>query len=323
MQKKYFYFDDNSCSFTPMEYKTFEKIIYTSSLLILCGIVLSGIGITGLSYVAGTPSEIALKAENKELLNQLSVTKAKIELFDKQLESLAKTDNEIYRTVLGTNPISYDERQAGTGGADIFSGFDVLSDKASESLKWTASNLESIERRIAIQQYSFEEIKNSYNTNKKKLAHIPAIRPVKGVIISGYGLRFHPVYRFKRPHEGLDFRAKIGDAIYATGDGVIKFSGKKGTYGNLIMINHGFGYETRYAHLSGFAKGIRPGKKIKRGDLIGYSGKSGVVEGPHLHYEIIYNNKAIDPMEFLFADLTPEEYNQFRKISEDNPNSMD
>jgi murein DD-endopeptidase MepM/ murein hydrolase activator NlpD len=323
MQKKYFYFDEDSCSFTPMEYKSFEKIIYTASLLILCGLVLTGIGITGLSYVAGTPSEIALKAENNELLQQLNVTKAKIELFDKQLSSLAQTDNEIYRTVLGVNPIPYDERQAGTGGADVFSGFDAFSENASESLKWTASNLESIERRIAVQQLSFETLKGLYNENKKKLAHIPAIRPVKGVIISGFGMRFHPVYRFKRPHEGLDFRAKIGDPIYATGDGVIKFSGKKGTYGNLIKINHGFGYETRYAHLSSFAKGIRPGKKVKRGDLIGYSGKSGVVEGPHLHYEILVNNKSVDPLEYLFADLTPEEYNQFKRIAAENPNSMD
>lgn len=323
MQKKYFYFDEDSCSFTPMEYKSFEKIIYTASLLILCGLVLTGIGITGLSYVAGTPSEIALKAENNELLQQLTITKAKIELFDKQLSSLAQTDNEIYRTVLGVNPIPYDERQAGTGGADVFSGFDAFSENASESLKWTASNLESIERRIAVQQLSFETLKGLYNENKKKLAHIPAIRPVKGVIISGFGMRFHPVYRFKRPHEGLDFRAKIGDPIYATGDGVIKFSGKKGTYGNLIKINHGFGYETRYAHLSSFAKGIRPGKKVKRGDLIGYSGKSGVVEGPHLHYEILVNNKSVDPLEYLFADLTPEEYNQFKRIATENSNSMD
>jgi len=323
MPQQYFYYDEDSCTFNPVEYKSFEKIIYTASLLILCGLVLSGIGITALSHFAGTPSEIALKAENKELLGQLQITKSKIELFDKQLSSLAKNDNEIYRTVLGTEPITYDERLAGTGGADVFSNFDIFKDESSTLLKWTASNLESMERKIAIQQLSFEEIKNLYNKNKLKLAHIPAIRPIKGVIISGYGLRFHPVYRFKRPHEGLDFRAKIGEAVYSTGDGVIRFAGKKGTYGNLIKINHNFGYETRYAHLSGFAKGIRPGKKIKRGDLIGYTGKSGVVEGPHLHYEILQQGKAIDPIQYLFADLSPEEYNQFKRIAEQNPSSMD
>lgn len=297
--------------------------MYTASLLILCGLVFAGIGITGLSYIAGTPSEIALKAENKELLNQLQKTKTKIELFDRQLNSIAQTDNEIYRTVLGINPIDYDERMAGTGGVDLYAKYDIYKDETASLLKWTEENIASLDRRINIQQLSFEEIKSIYNDNKSKLAHIPATKPVKGVIISGFGMRFHPVHRFNRMHEGLDFRAKIGDPVYATGDGVIKYSANKGTYGNLIIINHSYGYESRYAHLSSFAKGIRAGKKVKRGDLIGYSGDTGVVEGPHLHYEIYQNGKPVDPLNFLFADISPEEYNMFRKIASENPNSMD
>lgn len=323
MSQKYFHFDEETCSFQPIEYKTFDKIIYTASLLILFGLVIAGIGITGLSYVAGTPSEIALKAENGELLNQLMLTKSRIQLFDKQLSSLAETDNEIYRTVLGIEPIDYDERLAGIGGSDMYSNFDIYKEPTANLLKWTSGNIESLERRINIQQLSFEEIKDLYNKNKKKLAHIPATRPVDGIILSSYGMRFHPIYKFNRLHPGLDFRAKIGTLVYSTGDGVIRYASKKGTYGNLIIINHNFGFESRYAHLSGFAKGIRPGKKIKRGELIGYSGNTGVVEGPHLHYEIYQNGKSVDPINFLFADITPEEYNLFKKIGAENPNSMD
>ncbi|TNE71463.1 M23 family metallopeptidase [bacterium] len=323
MAQKYYYYDEDSCSFQPIEYKSVDKVIFTASLLIIFGLVLAGIGITGLSFVAGTPSEIALKAENRELLSQLHKTKNRIEFFDRQLSTIAQTDNEIYRTILGIDPIDYDERKAGTGGVDLYAKFDIYKDETSSLLKWTEENVASLERRINIQQLSFDEIKTIYNENKSKLAHIPATKPVKGVILSGFGMRFHPVHRFNRMHEGLDFRAKIGDPVYATGDGVIKFSAAKGTYGNLIIVNHSFGYESRFAHLSGFAKGIRPGKKIKRGELIGYSGDTGVVEGPHLHYEIYQNGKPVDPLNFLFADISPEEYNMFRKISSENPNSMD
>lgn len=321
--KNYFYYDDRHCEFVPVRYNTLEKVIYTACLYILFGVVFSGIGISLLSSSVGTPAEIALKAENQALLAHLGKTKDTIMGLDRELEKLAKKDNEMYRSVLGMTPIPYDERQAGVGGADIYSGFDIYNDETSEILKWTAENLESLERGINIQKVSFEEIKKYYNENQEKMQHIPAIKPVQGIMLSGFGMRFHPILKYRRMHEGLDFRSNTGDEVFATGDGVVKFAGRNGTYGLLVKIDHGYGYESRYAHLSAFEKGIKPGVNIKRGQLIGRSGDTGLTEGPHLHYEVYKNGRVVNPINYLFADITPDEYLMYQEIANTNQKSMD
>lgn len=321
--KNYYYFDEEQCEFIQLEYKILERIVYTASLWILCGVVIAGIGIVSLSFYAGTPAEIALRAENKELVNQLELTKESIKNLDNQIEQLATIDNDMYRTVLGMEPISRDERKAGVGGADVYSKYDSYNKDASEILRWTASNLDELQRKINIQKISFEEIKAYYNQNQKKLQHLPAIKPTKGILLSGYGVRYHPVLKYRRMHEGLDFRAKVGTPIYATGDGTIKYAKHKSTLGKLAVINHGFGYTSKYAHLSKFADGVAPGVKVKRGDLIGYSGNTGLTEGPHLHYEIYRNGKSVDPIHYLFADISPKEYATYMEIAAENSTSMD
>ena len=320
---RYFYYDEQDCKLVPLEYHPLEKFVLNFCLWILCGLVIAGVGITTLSFYVGTPSEIALKAENNELFRQLEETKARIAQLDGQLSGLADRDNDIYRTVLGIEPILSDERLAGTGGADVYSEFDLYREPTAEILKWTESNLDNLERRIGIQKLSFQEIQLAYNKNKDKLRHVPAIKPGKGVIISGFGMRFHPVLRYQRMHEGIDLRAKIGSPVYATGDGSIAYAGRKGNLGQSVYIDHGFGFETRYAHLSKFAPGVRKGKKILRGQLIGYSGNTGLVEGPHLHYEVLLNGRNVDPLNYLFGDISPEEYNMYKKIAEETPHSMD
>ncbi len=321
--KNYFFYDRENCEFVPVEYNTLERIVYTASVWILCGVVLSGIGISVLSSSVGTPAEIALQAENRALINQLQKTKNTIQQLDSQVKNLAEVDNEMYRSVLGMDPIPYDERKAGTGGADVYSNLEAYSKETSEILKWTQENLENLERGINIQKMSFQEIKSYYNKNQSKMKRIPAIKPTKGIILSGFGMRFHPVLKYRRMHEGLDFRANIGDEVYATGDGVVKLARHKGTYGQLVVIDHGYGFETRYAHLSAFGKGIRPGAKVKRGDVIGLSGNSGQSKGPHLHYEVYKNDKPIDPINYLFADTSPDEYLMYKEIAENSRESMD
>ncbi|HKJ30398.1 MAG TPA: M23 family metallopeptidase [Balneolales bacterium] len=319
----YYYLDDDECKFVPVEYSTAEKIIFNASLWLICGVIFAGVVIIGLSKVAGTPSEIALQAENHALYKRLNKTKASIKLMNHQLNQLADTDNNLYRSILGMHPLSKGELEAGVGGADIYSKYDIYSQKTSNLLKWTASNIASIQRKINVQKVSFKEIKAYYNHNKKRLAHMPVIRPVKGIILSGFGMRYHPIYHFKRMHYGVDFRASVGTPIYATGDGTITYAKRMGTYGNLIEINHGFGFQTRYAHLSAFAKGIHPGVKVKRGQLIGYTGATGVVTGPHLHYEIRIHGKPVNPIYYFFGDLTPQQYNEFKKIASENTKAMD
>jgi len=319
----YYYYDEQQCEFKPVEYNNLERIIYTASLWILSGVVLAGIGISVLSYSIGTPAEIALKAENQELRSQFKKTKKTIKGLDKKVNELAQNDNEIYRSVLGMDQISYDERKAGVGGADVYSKFDAYSQNTADILKWTAENLDNMERTVNIQKLSFKEIKSYYNRNKKKMKHIPAIKPTKGIILSGFGMRYHPVLKYRRMHNGLDFRADVGSKVYATGDGVVKYAKRKGTFGKLLILDHGFGYETYYAHLSSFAKGIKPGTKVKRGDLVAFTGATGLVEGPHLHYEVHKNGKPIDPINYLFADTSPQEYLMYKDIVENNNKSMD
>ncbi|MDZ7715545.1 MAG: M23 family metallopeptidase [Balneolaceae bacterium] len=321
--KNFYYYDEDNCDFVHVNYNTLERIVYTACVWIVCGVVLAGTGISILSSSVGTPAEIALKAENQELINQLEKTKDTIQSIDKKVNELAKADNEMYRSVLGMEPIPYDERKAGTGGADVYSDFNVYSEETADILKWTAQNLESLERSINIQQLSFEEIKEYYNNNQEKMKHMPAIKPTSGIVLSGYGMRFHPMLGYRRMHDGLDFRANVGEEIYATGDGTIKMARRNGNYGQLIIIDHGFGYETRYAHLSAYAKGIKPGAKVERGDMIGLSGESGLAEGPHLHYEVYKDGKAIDPINYLFADTSPEEFLMYKQIAESSEKSMD
>lgn len=321
--KNHYYYDEEKCEFIPIEYNRIEQVVYNLSIWILSGVVLTGIGIILLSTYIGTPAELALKAENQALYEQLETTKESLVTLDEKISEIARKDNEVYRSVLGMEEISYDERKAGIGGSDPYSEFDVYNESTADLLKWTASKVDNLERRIGIQQLSFEDIKNQYNVNKEKMSHIPAIKPTSGILLSGYGVRFHPILKYNRRHNGLDFRADVGDPIFATGDGTVKYAGRQSTLGLIVIIDHGFGYETLFAHLSGFSKGIKRGAKVKRGEQIAMAGDSGLSEGPHLHYEVHYNKRPVDPIYYLFADTSPEEYAMFKEISETNKNSLD
>tara|TARA_R110002124_G_scaffold48026_3_gene142173 strand:+ start:7545 stop:8519 length:975 start_codon:yes stop_codon:yes gene_type:complete len=319
----HYYYDEDSCEFIPITYNKAEQVIYNVSIWILTGVVLSGLGIIILSSYIGTPAELALKAENEVLFNQLETTKKSIIDIDNQLRSIAASDNEVYRSVLGLEEISSDEREAGAGGGAPNSEFDVYNQSSAELLRWTSAKIENLERRVSIQKLSFEELKQAYNTNKEKLQHLPAIKPTSGILLSSFGMREHPVLGYPRRHGGADFRADIGSPVYSTANGKIKYVGLRGTLGRIIVIDHGFGYETLYAHLSTVPKEIRSGTEVTRGMLIGYSGNSGLTEGPHLHYEIHLNNQKVNPINYLFADISPEEYVLFQEIAETNTKSMD
>ena len=312
-RKNHFYYDSDRCEFVPIEYDLKKKLIHSFSFWLINGIVLAAFGIALLSNYVGTPAEIMLKDENQALVEQLKLAETSITDIENQLESISQLDNEMYRTILGLDPVTEDLRMAGTGGSDAYSEYDYYSEDTAAILRSTASKLDRLERRLGVQKVSFAEVKKYYSTNRERLKSIPAIRPVNGIIISGYGMRIHPVLRYKRMHEGIDFRADIATDVYATGDGVIKFAGRNGTFGNLIEIDHGFGFVTRYAHLTSFVNKLKVGQEVKRGELIGFTGNSGLTEGPHLHYEVLVNNRPIDPLNYLIADVTPEEYLLFKR----------
>ncbi len=321
--KNHYYYDEDSCEFIPIEYKRREQIIYNLAIWILNGVVIAGLGIIILSTKIGTPTELALQAENRALFDQLESTRSALINLDEELDEIASRDNEVYRSILGLETISMDERQAGVGGADIYGEFDIYEQNTAELLRWTSERVDNLERKIGIQNLSFEELRHQYNENAEKMRHIPAIKPSSGILLSGFGMRDHPILGYRRPHNGLDFRADIGAPVYATGDGVVKFAGRQGNLGRIVIIDHGYGYETLYAHLSAYEDGIRHGVEVKRGQKIAKAGDSGLAEGPHLHYEIRLNNRHVDPIYYLFADTSPEEYMMFKRISETNTKSLD
>ncbi len=321
--KKYFLYDKQNSNFIPVEYNPLERFIYSVCLWIIGGVLLCGFGTAILSNIVGTPSAVALKAENEMLMEQLQKTKNTIQKYNKQLHALAQNDNELYRAVLGLKPISYDERAAGIGGADIYSEFDIYGKETSEILKWTAKNLEQMRYKIDIQKNSYKKIKRYYNNNRKKLSYIPAIKPTEGMVISGYGMRFHPILKYRAMHEGLDFSANLGDAVYATGKGTVEYARRMGTYGNLVIVDHGYGYKTYYAHLSAFAEGIKPGATVERGQKIGFAGSTGRSTGPHLHYEVYKNGNTVNPIQYLIAGASPSEYLEMKRRAKQSTKSLD
>lgn len=321
--KNYYYYDEEQCRFRPIQYSRKEQVLHHISVVIFSGAILSVLSITLLSYWVGSPSEVALKEENATLYSQLQETRDVINEIDEEVNQIAENDNELYRSMLGVDPIPEDERTAGIGGADPYSDFDVFQQETSELIKWTAQNLENLKRRVNIQQVSFAELKEYYNENKEKMDHIPAIKPVNGRVLSGFGMRMHPVLGYERHHDGMDFRARQGTPVYSTADGVVRSASRRGPYGLRVIIDHGHGYQTKYAHLSELGEGIQPGKEVKRGQKIAKSGNTGRTSGPHLHYEVHRDGEPQDPQHYLFGDLTPQEYREYRRIAESNPMSMD
>ncbi len=321
--KKYFLYDKQNSNFVPIEYNPVERVVYSACIWIIGGVILSGLGTALLSKVAGTPAASALKAENEMLMEQLEQTRNTIQQFDMQLEELAHNDNELYRSVLGMETISYGEREAGVGGADIYSEFDAYGQETADILKWTSRSLEQMQYTIDIQKTSFRAIKQHFNENREKMGYIPAIIPAEGSLVSGFGMRYHPILKYRTMHEGLDFSAEIGEPVYSTGKGIVKYAKQMGTYGNLVIVDHGYGYETYYAHLSAFSKDIGPGVEVKRGQKIGYIGSTGRSTGPHLHYEVHKDDNPVNPIKYLIADTSPSEYLKMKRQAESSTKSLD
>jgi murein DD-endopeptidase MepM/ murein hydrolase activator NlpD len=271
-----------------------------------------------------TPKEKGLKRENKQLKLQYEILNKRFSLVEKTLEDLQQRDNSIYRVIFETDPIPHSVREAGFGGSDRYEklkGYDN-----STIVVKTAKRLDKLSKQLYVQSKSYDEIINLAKNNEDMLASIPAIMPISNKDLtrtaSGYGWRIHPIYKIKKMHEGMDFTAPTGTEVYATGDGVVESvrSSLRG-YGKRVVINHGYGYKTRYAHLNSF--NVRRGQRVKRGDVIGYVGSTGLSTAPHLHYEVQKSGKKVNPVHYYFNDLTPKQYEKMIFISSNSGQSFD
>lgn len=320
--KTYFY-DSRDKKIKPFEHHSLSKLISAVCVWIIGGVVLCGFVIGILYHTGASPTVLALRAKNKVLRKQLKHTKVAINNFRGKLDVLAHDDNQLYRSVLGMKNISPGEREAGAGGAEVYAKYDVYGGQTALILKSTSRNVAKMKRRIKMQEASFKQIRKQSRLHRKKMAHIPAIKPVTGWISSGFGMRYHPILHRMRFHAGLDIAARVGTKVYASADGIVKQAGRDGGYGNLIIIDDGYGYETYYAHLSAFAKGIKPGARVKRGEEIGLVGQTGLTTGPHLHYEVRKNGKPVNPLAYFYANTTPAQYLKYEKQARESTKSMD
>lgn len=271
-----------------------------------------------------TPREKELMREKNQLELQYEMLNEKFDRVEKVLQDLKERDNNIYRVIFETDPIPSSVRQAGYGGSEQYE--ELRSYENSELLIETAQRLDKLSKQLYVQSKSYDEIISMSRNKEEMLSSVPAIMPVSNEDLtrtaSGFGWRIHPIYKIKKLHEGMDFTAPVGTKIYATGDGVVeKVESSKRGYGKRVVIDHGYGYKTRYAHLEDF--NVRRGEEVKRGDVIGYVGNSGLSVAPHLHYEVQKDNEKVDPIHYYFNDLTPEQYERMIFISSNSGQSLD
>ncbi len=244
-----------------------------------------------------------LKNENTILKAQLSNLTDRLQSLESAITKLVQRDNEL-RMLSDLPRLTEDLFKAGTGGTKENYDFGI-STQANDLLQRTNTLLDQLERQVQIQQSSYSGIVQKMDYNKEFFKHLPAIKPTSGYYsVNGFGMRLHPVFHDYRFHSGLDITTEEGTPIYAAAEGVVEFTGNRGTYGRAIEIDHGYGYKTLYAHLS--ASLVKEGEKVKRGSLIGRVGRTGVTTGPHLHYEVIKNGVHINPIDYFFDEAEPK-----------------
>jgi len=314
MAKVKYYYDTEKCKFERARPTVKSVIRRVSSHVLIAGVVASGI-FAYRYHLIDNAKEKALKQEKKELLAHIGTFSSEITTLEKEVEKLHQIDVDVYHTILDAEPLSESVWQSGTGGS-------VQEELKPELIGETRDRLDKMESKIKVQFMSYNSLLKKFKEKEEELKHTPSILPIRAEVISGFGMRMHPILRFQRLHAGLDFRAPIGTKVYASADGVVEFAGvKKNGYGIHIDISHGFSYSTKYAHLSEVL--VRQGQKVKRGDLIGLTGNTGLSKGPHLHYEISKNGKKINPIDYFYSDLDPETYVTFKKQAQQENESMD
>jgi murein DD-endopeptidase MepM/ murein hydrolase activator NlpD len=248
-----------------------------------------------------------LSSENKILKEEIRILGDKMAVVQGALEKLSDRGNEL-RVAVDLRRIDDDTRLAATGGSAPPAVNAFLSGEARKVLSGTSDLIDKLEREVKLQQSSYEEITKRMEYNKGLFAHMPAIKPMAGPYsIGSFGMRIHPVLHVYKMHEGIDIVSDVGTNVYATGDGVVHFAGRTaGGYGVVIEISHGYGYTSLYAHLSRVL--VRAGQTVKRGELIAKSGRSGLVSGPHLHFEVRYQGRKQNPVDYFFDDIDAARY---------------
>jgi len=312
-----YYYDTESCKYERIKVSTWDIILNLLGFFSV-SFIISVVIVVVFSTYFESPKEMLLTKENQELKIYYDLIEKELANLDGMMDALQKRDDNVYRVIFEADPIPGTIRQAGTGGSEKYKEI-LESDLVDEELILELlQNVDQMKRQMYIQTKSYDEILQMARNKSKLLAATPAIQPIANKeltrLASGFGQRIHPIYKVKMMHFGVDFTAPRHTPIYSTGDGVVERVIKSfGGYGKQVIINHGFGYKTRYAHMQDF--NVKVGDKVKRGDMIGTVGNSGLSTAPHLHYEVLKDNKKVDPVNYFYMDLNDEEYEKILELA--------
>ena len=316
MAKYKYKFNRETLSFEKVEFKfsevLFKKIIPSFLISAILGIFL----FIFVSPFINSPVESAQQERLNNLKFQYEMLYGDLESTENILDELQKRDDSLYRMIYGIDPLPNAKRQVGIGGSEKYNK--LKNYEFGDLIIATRKKAEKNMRRMLVQSESYQEVIDLVKNKEKMAAHIPAIQPISQKDLTRFGSPFgprrHPILGYVRMHYGIDLTAPTGTPIYAPGDGVVFRTGRAGGYGNHVRIDHGYGYVTVYGHLHEIS--VRPGQKVKRGDIIGTVGSTGLSTAPHLHYEVRLNGKWMDPVDFYYNDLTDEEFEQMLKSAE-------
>tara|TARA_A100001388_G_scaffold152160_1_gene113063 strand:+ start:193 stop:1164 length:972 start_codon:yes stop_codon:yes gene_type:complete len=323
MTKVKYYYDKKSLSYKKINL-TLKKKIQNLFIFIFSASIITSLSFFVFYSFFDSPKEKKLKAEINYLTSNYQKFERKLLEIETVLDDIQKRDDNIYREIFEADPIPTEIRKAGFGGVNKYKYLEGFSN--TELLKTLDKKLDILKKQLYVQSKSFDQVIKLTKDKNKMLSSIPAIQPLSNKdlsrMASGFGYRIDPIYKTRKFHAGMDFSAKTGTPIYATGDGKIyKVKNSKRGYGNHVIIDHGYGYKTLYAHMSKNA--VKKNQKVKRGDIIGFVGNTGKSVAPHLHYEVHKNGKKINPVNFYYNDLNAEEYEKMIEISTQSNQSFD
>jgi murein DD-endopeptidase MepM/ murein hydrolase activator NlpD len=310
-----FHFNPETLSFEKIELTFFQivKKIFIYLFSSACGGFIAFL--IFLSFV-DSPEEKQLKKENIHMQAQYNLLSQQMNDLQSLLTDLQQRDDNLYRVVFQADPILSEVRHRQIGNEQRYQALQDMSN--SQMMTNITKQMDDLKRQTYIQSKSYDELILLAKSNEQKLLCIPAIQPVFNKdltrVASGFGIRIDPVYRTRKMHQGMDFTAPTGTDIFVTGNGVVTKAGWMQGYGNCVQINHGFDYETLYAHMNKIL--VHVGQKVQRGDIIGEIGNTGKSTGPHLHYEVHFKDKPVNPQNYYFLDLSPEEYDKMLQLSQ-------
>ncbi len=312
MPKSLYHFNPKTLSFEKVKL-SFKHVFRRLIWVFASGIAFALIFVWVAFYFVDSPKVKILERENNELKEEVEYLSNRLDRMSDVLLDIEDRDDNVYRMILEADPVPASER------------YPLLLDdrrldsmsrtEAYQALKNANKKADKLTVRLAAQTKSLEELEKIANSKAEMLTSIPAIRPLKNMysVTSGFGRRYHPILKRLRAHTGVDITAPKGTPVYATADGTVTSESPGGGYGLVVVINHGYTYKTLYAHLS--KKAVKPGQKVKRGQIIGYVGSTGMSTGSHLHYEVIKNGQRVNPVYYFNSDITPEEYNKILESS--------